>query len=493
MMRTNLVGLSAALALLAGCPYEYPGDVGDATDAPVVDGVDAPEIDAPDAGPDAPDIDAPGVVQWARRFGGVGNDSISDIAVHTDGSVVVIGNFTDTVDFGGGGIAASSSSFTDVYVAKYDATGAHVWSRKIGGVQADQAGSVGIDSVGDVYLTGRFRASIDVDGTILTATGSPDGFFIKLSGVNGTRLAAQRFGGGALQSVVSATQPSGATAIAVSFTGTIDFGNGPMTAQSGGDDIAVARYSSAGMVVGSRSFGGTSQDTASAITFSGPDVVVGGSFRGTANFGGSALTAQGAGDAFLAKYDTSVNHIWSYRHGGADVMYGDSIVDIAADASAIYVAGQFAGTATFGGGNLNSIGREDGVFARYETGTGLHSWSRSIGGSFIDLGTRVVIVGTEVWVIGEYSNTASLSGGGSVTSSGLQDVFLVRATSATGSPISMATYGGPGNDTARGLWVTPTVLSLAGTTHMGGFTLFGTELAVPGSNQNDVFVGQATR
>ncbi|HLN81480.1 MAG TPA: hypothetical protein VK392_09850, partial [Thermoanaerobaculia bacterium] len=80
---------------------------------------------------------------WARRLSGSGafdNAYASGIAVDGAGNVVVVGAFQNSVDFGGGSL--TSAGGTDMFVAKYSASGAHLWSRRFGGASDDYAEAV---------------------------------------------------------------------------------------------------------------------------------------------------------------------------------------------------------------------------------------------------------------------------------------------------------------------------------------------------------------
>ena len=61
-----------------------------------------------------------------------------------------------TVDFGGGPITSTSG---DIYLASYDSSGKHRWSKGFGDASSDYGYGVATDSAGNVYLTGYFYGS----------------------------------------------------------------------------------------------------------------------------------------------------------------------------------------------------------------------------------------------------------------------------------------------------------------------------------------------
>ena len=80
------------------------------------------------------------------------------------------------------------------------------------------------------------------------------------------------------------------------------------------------------------------------------NVSVIGWFDGTVDFGGGPLTSAGGSDIFLAHYDPTGTHLWSYRFGDTSDEGGSSVsVDAAGN---VLVTGHFRGTVDFGGGPL---------------------------------------------------------------------------------------------------------------------------------------------
>ena len=72
---------------------------------------------------------------WSQGFGDSGNDLDAGIAVDGAGNVLVTGRFEATVDFGGGPLTDAGSR--DIFVAKYDGAGAHIWSERFGSTSFD--------------------------------------------------------------------------------------------------------------------------------------------------------------------------------------------------------------------------------------------------------------------------------------------------------------------------------------------------------------------
>jgi hypothetical protein len=95
------------------------------------------------------------------------------------GNVLVAGRFEGTIDFGGGPLA--SLGVGDVFVAKLDTDGGHLWSKRFGNASDEAAAGVATDSAGNVLVAGHFDGAIDFGGGPLNNAGGGDVFVVKLA------------------------------------------------------------------------------------------------------------------------------------------------------------------------------------------------------------------------------------------------------------------------------------------------------------------------
>src|SRR5262249_9671328 len=143
--------------------------------------------------------------------------------------------------------------------------------------------------------------------------------------------------------------------VAGQYEGTADFGGGPLPS-NGMEDVFVAKYDAAGNHLWSKHFGDADNQWAQAlaVTPSG-DVVIRGGFGGSVAFGGGPLTGAAAGaSTFVARLDSSGNHVWSHAYIPSSLS-GLSLTVVALDGagSAVFGGGLF-GSTNFGGGTLQS-------------------------------------------------------------------------------------------------------------------------------------------
>ena len=133
-------------------------------------------------------------VEWMTQAGGLKYDSGMDISLDSDQNSLVVGVFSDTLQLEG--IELAGAGGTDLFIAKYDVNGALQWANQAGGKANDEAFGVDTDVVGNVYVTGCFRDTIDFDGNQLIAAGLfDDDVFLAKYQADGTLSWVRQLGG----------------------------------------------------------------------------------------------------------------------------------------------------------------------------------------------------------------------------------------------------------------------------------------------------------
>ncbi len=373
---------------------------------------------------------ASGAYQWSQSFGSAGTDVSNSVAVDGSGNVVITGAFTNTVNFGGVPLVSAGSQ--DIFLAKFDPNGVHQWSQSFGSTGGDAGNSVVVDGLGGVVMTGGFVGTVNFGGVNLMSVGGQDVYVAKYTS-GGTHQWSQRYG---------STSPDVGNAVAVDasrnvivtgqFNLAVSFGGGTLSS-AGGYDIFLAKYNSSGVHQWSKRFGGGTYDAGEAVAADASgNVVATGSFEGTANFGGGNVVAAGGGDVFLAKYDAGGVHQWSQRFGGASGEVGNGVT---VDASGnVVMTGFFFGLADFGGGNLTSAGNADIFAARYGP-SGKHVWSERYGSTANEIGNGVAVDASENVVVTGYFNGTVTFGGANLTSAGGDEVFVAKYGSFAAEPL----------------------------------------------------------
>jgi hypothetical protein len=294
---------------------------------------------------------------WSKGFGTAGGagaayQSSSDAM----GNVYVAVFYTGgAFDFGCGPLPPAGGY--DALMAKLDPDGNCLWSKRFGDAGFQQNSAAAVDPGGNVFIAGILTGTVDFGGGPLTSAGGQDVFVAKFDPL-GNHLWSKRFGdaGDQLAIEIAATD-AGGVAVVGWFSGTLDFGGNPLT-NAGGVDAFVATLDGAGSPVWSKRFGAAHDDGFYSVAVDKwGDVGVTGFFHDAVDFGGGPLVSAGGSDIVVAKLDSAGNHLWSQRFGDAQDQVG---LGIAFDGAArTYLTGTVAGSVDFGTGPLVSAGGTD--------------------------------------------------------------------------------------------------------------------------------------
>jgi hypothetical protein len=212
-------------------------------------------------------FDPDGVALWSLAFGDVGRDTPAGIAVDGSDNVILAGWFGGTVDLGGGPLTSSGDAGAtpiDVLVAKLAPDGTHLWSARYGDDDNQYATRVDVGSDDSIVVAGTYLGSLDLgSGPLVSSAGLDpygDVFLAKLD-ANGESVWSRGFGDAAMQTAQGLTiSPTGEIWVTGGFTGSVDFGGGPLVCTGscdgiGGMDIFLAGFSASGQHVSSAAFG----------------------------------------------------------------------------------------------------------------------------------------------------------------------------------------------------------------------------------------------
>jgi hypothetical protein len=366
-------------------------------------------------------FDPTGNHAWSASFGDLGIQKGNSIAMDHLGNVIVVGDFVGTIDFGGDTL---TSAGTDIFIAKFDPAGHHLWSRNFGNTSPQWANGVAIDGSNNMIMTGNFYGTVDFGGGALTSEGEQDIYLVKFDAA-GNHIWSDRFGTVDEQqhAIKVATDGSDNVILTGEFEGTVDFGGGGITS-AGSYDVYVAKFDAAGNHMWSQCFGDTSVQWGRGVATDGNgNVIVAGTSNGSIDFGGGVLSHGGGEDAFVASFDAAGNHLWSHMFGDAEVQRANRV---AADGSGnVVLTGNFRGSMDFGGGALTSAGLYDAYVARFDA-AGNHLWSQRYGDSSSQSSLAATTDGLGNAIIaGHFQGTINF-GGGDLTSVDGYDIFVAK-------------------------------------------------------------------
>jgi hypothetical protein len=166
------------------------------------------------------------------------------VALDDAGDVFVAGSYTGSVDFGSGALPSSPGG--GLFVAKWSATGASVWSRGYstagagGAVAPAGASSLALSPSGHLFVLGTATDAFPLDGAAMTTAG-PGSFILELS-PSGDPILVHPFtpegGASSFTSGGVAVGARGDVAFAGGLAGVVDFSGTTLTS-AGASDVVI--------------------------------------------------------------------------------------------------------------------------------------------------------------------------------------------------------------------------------------------------------------
>jgi sugar lactone lactonase YvrE len=315
-----------------------------------------------------------GLFVWSERIAATTSwpSDVPDVGVVIDSNenCYVTGWFDDTNNFGGVTLTnhSTGSGGSDIFVAKYNSTGSLQWVQQAGGTiaNANTGLGIGLDTNGNVYITGRTHDSASFGGVSVPVTGLNHLFYL-----------AKYNNAGAIQWV----QTSFGIADDLSGTGLAVDNAGNSYALAFDDDfdwLYLVKYDTTGALQWVQTFDSSDEVWGTKLALdSAGNVYVRGLFEGDMTIGSSNLVASGSfKNMFIAMFDTSGNLIWVQQATGGNVDEGGIAVGQSGN---IYTSGGFETNLNFGSGIvLSNKGSFDAFVAKYNS-SGQIQWAKENG------------------------------------------------------------------------------------------------------------------
>jgi hypothetical protein len=303
---------------------------------------------------------ASGDTLWTRAFGGANADQAFTIKQTADSGYIVAGY---TTSFGASGY--------DAWLIKTNASGDTLWTRTYGGTNDDLGTSVQQTADGGYIVagwTGSFGA------------GNEDIYLVKTN-ASGNTLWTRTFGGANTDEAYSVRQTADSGYIIAGWTNSFGSGNG---------DVYLIKTNASGDTLWTRTFGGVGDDAGYSTqqTSEGGYIIAG----YTASFGA------GSHDFYLVKTNASGDTLWTRTFGGVGDEDGHS-VQPTVDGGYV-IAGQ---TTSYGAGS-------DDVYLVKTDSSGDTLWTRTFGGSYIDVSSSVRQTADGGYIIAGYTAPPASSG-----------------------------------------------------------------------------------
>lgn len=326
-------------------------------------------------------LNASGQFQWAKSIGGLSVDAVGGIAIGLGGSIIVYGTFEGSIDLdpSSGTDLRMSNGSSDIFICGLTSSGDLSWGGNFGGGSYDFANAIAMDSQNNIYITGSFQGTTDLD-------------------------------------------PGASSNI---FT------------SAGSSDIFLSKFSETGYYLWTDVLGGTGSDAGNALTVLGNgNVLLGGKYSGVADFDPSGgtfnLTAYQGEDGFVAEYMPSGGMVNAWSLEGLN---DQSVRALATDdLGNIYLLGQLSGEMDLDPGPgsfaLQNLNGQDIFFAKW-SGMGELRWGHGYFGGYADFARSLAVnsATNEMYLCGNFTGTVDFDFGPStynLTADANGDGFLMK-------------------------------------------------------------------
>lgn len=380
-------------------------------------------------------VDALGNFLWAKNFGGSGKDLPTAIALTPARELVVVGQFEGTADFdpSTGVSNLTSAGGDDGFVFKLSEGGSLAWAKSFASAGNVIAKDVSTDASGNIYITGDFYQTLDLDpgsGTVnVTSVGQSDIFVSKLNG-SGAYLDGVRIGGTSVERSNGLAFDNNAVYVTGVYTSNVDFDPGASVFElSGGFDVYVLKLTSNFDFSWAKSIGTVGTEEGFEVETFASSVYIAGQYHGTMDFdpgaGVTNMTSVGGDDVFILKLssDGLFQFVKTFGSTGTEDFMDLSV----SESGGIYLAGDLGGptmdadpdAGTF---NLTRIGAED-IYHIGLNANGGFSWAASYGVSnTFTRGRGIYADGDEnVYTTGQYGGTIDFNPNAGVNTFGSND------------------------------------------------------------------------
>lgn len=416
-------------------------------------------------------IDPKPDMRYASYFGGSVIDYAYGITSDASDNIHITGMTTSTTSiattgafqttYGGTG---TYQSLGDIFISKFNSSGALQWSTYFGGTGSDAGQSIKVNSSGDIYIEGMSTTTtgMGTTGSFQPSYGGSTYFDVILAkfSSSGARTWSTYYGGtgndrgnqnclvlDASGNVYITGTNNTANNSAITTSGAYQTTNGSTSAY---DAPFVSKFSPSGAIIFGTYFGGGgsyhNQSYALALDASNNVYMTGGcTGTGFVTTGTHQGSLGGATDAYIVKLNsTGTALLWATYYGGTG---NDIGTGIGVDASGnIMLTGYSVSTgnisttgayqSTYGGGTYDA-------FVAYFNASGVRQWGTYLGGSAQDVARsgKMDNLGN-IYITGDFSSTGlATSGAYQTTNAGAADAVIAKFNSA-GIPQFITYYGG---------------------------------------------------
>jgi hypothetical protein len=367
---------------------------------------------------------------WAKQFGGPGNESLVAMAPGSAGQIYATGSFTGSLELDGQRL--NSAGREDAFLLQLGTNGSVDWALQAGGIRQEEPVDVAVGPQGEIYWVGNFYESVQIGSLTLRAPTASKSVFLSKITPGGVVSWARVLGGTGLKNAGDiAIGANGGIFLTGNFADTLMVGDSIFRAVSDGD-FYLARFEADGTLAWMTTAGvsGTTRGRCVAV-LPGGELVAAGHFEGVVAIGADTLrTNTPDQDLFVARFSAGGQPSWARRAGG---VYDAISTGMAlSDAGHILLTGYHRGVIRLNDSlSIQPKGFNDDCFLLAYDADGHARWARSFGSAANDLAGAIATCGSRTYVTGSYAGAISLDGRElALTGGGLSNAFVAEFDSA---------------------------------------------------------------
>ncbi len=262
-----------------------------------------------------------GAIVWATYYGGGDNEQGTGIAIDPSNNLYITGLTQSKSGIAtNGAYLTSFSGNYDMFLAKFDSSGAIGWATYYGGAGYDAAEGIAVDRSANIYIAGYTQSvsGIAISGAFQTKhssnSNSNDACLIKFDSAGALKWGTYYGNAGTEEAYGVACDDSDNIYIdgAATYSPFIATPDAYQKFCSGGQDIFLAKFNGSGKRVYGTFYGGAYQDEGCGIVVDHSDNVyitgITSSSSGIATLGAYQTALNGYNNAFLTKFKFQVNN-----------------------------------------------------------------------------------------------------------------------------------------------------------------------------------------
>ncbi len=365
-----------------------------------------------------------GQVIQAICGGSTSDDTMGDITSDSLGNVYVVGRYWDQAIFGTDTLKQSYGSSSALFLLKYNDLGQLLWAKSIEGNGLKWGQKLYIGPQGRLFLGGYFRNDLNIDQTIFQAAGITDSFIAEFD-TTGNFLSIKTIGSqGVTRLSGFGFDANENLYVAGHFEGKLHFANDSIETLSSGFDVFALKYGVGGNPVWLKRAGGVFEDYCNDIIVDAQGVMtLVGNFFGVLEFDGFSLSTSGFNE------DAYIARIDPSGNALWANSYGSTNNEIFTavqhSTNKLYVSGHFFTQTLIGGTVFSTHQNEtDGFLVTVLTDGTFEKADQVFGDGYDLFHDSAFAPDGSIYLIGEYET--ELIGGNTITSNGLYDLFVIK-------------------------------------------------------------------